>query len=105
MITTFIDLQSLAMFLILSALFMISAFRFNLQTLKNNPKKISLIFLASGIIVGFSDLIVSLQDRESSLITGDSVMFAKQMGVILLSPFYGLLFAAVTWFSVNDTSK
>lgn len=102
MVSSFLDLQSLAIFLILSLLFMISAFRFNFQAMKNNPRKISFIFLVSGFIAGFSDLIVSLQDKESNLISGDPSGLAKQLGLILLAPFYGVVFAAVTWFS-NDS--
>ncbi len=106
MISSFIDLQSLGLFLILSALFMIAAFRFNFQAMKNNHVKISVIFLVSGVIVGFSDLILMLQDRDSSLLAGDTAMLAKQMGIVLLAPFYGVVFAAVTWFGADDaTSK
>lgn len=105
MISSFLELQSLAMFIILSLLFMISAFRFNFQAMKNNPRKISFIFLVSGFIAGFSDLIVSLQDKESSLLVGDSITVAKQMGIILLSPFYGMVFGAVTWFSSDSDNK
>ena len=98
MISSFVDIQTLGLFLLLSGLFMIAAYRFNFHAMKNSSHKISAIFLVSGLIVGFSDLILLLQDRDSSLITGDTAVFAKQMGVILLAPFYGMIFAAVTWF-------
>ncbi len=101
MISSFIDLQSLALFLILSALFMIAAFRFDFKAMQNNPEKISAIFLVAGVIVGFSDLIVMLQDKESNLLSEDNVQIGKQIGVLLLSPFYGIIFAAVTWFGAG----
>lgn len=101
MISSFIDLKSLALFLIVSLLFMIVSFRFNFKAMQNNPAKLSTIFLVSGFIVGFSDLIVSLQDQEANLLSDDNLIVAKQAGVILLSPFYGVLFAAVTWFGVD----
>ena len=105
MITSFLDLESLGMFLVVCGLFMISAFRFNLQAMKTNSQKVSMIFLVSGFIVGFSDLILILQDRDSMLVAGDGVSMAKQLGVILLAPFYGILFAAVTWFSADVEKK
>jgi len=101
MYSSFIDLQSLAMFMILSLLFMIAAFRFDFKSMQNHPEKISLIFLVAGIIVGFSDFIVMLQDQDSALLAQDSAQFSKQLGVILLSPFYGIVFAAVTWFGAG----
>ncbi|MBA2404644.1 MAG: hypothetical protein H0V66_07725 [Bdellovibrionales bacterium] len=102
MISSFIDLKSLALFIVISILFMIVSFRFNLKALQNNPAKLSMIFLVSGFIVGFSDLIVSLQDQEANLFSEDNFVVAKQAGVILLSPFYGVIFAAVTWFGVDS---
>ena len=101
MISSFIDLQSLALFLILSMLFMIAAFRFDVRALQDNPEKISLIFLVAGIIVGFSDFIIMLQDKDSNFLSQDNIEFGKQLGVILLSPFYGIVFAAVTWFGAS----
>ena len=101
MISSFIDLQSLALFLILSALFMIAAFRFDFKAMQNHPEKISAIFLVAGCIVGFSDLIIMLQDKDSAFLSDDNVQFGKQLGVLLLSPFYGVIFAAVTWFGAG----
>lgn len=98
MISSFIDLQSLALFLMLSFLFLIAAFRFDFKAMKHHPERISAIFLVAGVIVGFSDFIVMLQDRESNFLSQDNVELGRQLGVILLSPFYGLVFAAVTWF-------
>ncbi|MES2528402.1 MAG: hypothetical protein V4598_15060 [Bdellovibrionota bacterium] len=98
MISSFIDLQSLALFIILSMLFMIAAFRFDFKAMQSHPDKISQIFLAAGIIVGFSDFIIMLQDKEANFLSQDNVEFGKQLGVILLSPFYGVIFASVTWF-------
>lgn len=98
MISSFVDLKSLGLFIIVSLLFMIVGFRFNLKAVQANPGKLSFIFLVSGFIVGFSDLIVSLQDQEANLLSADTLTVAKQTGIILLSPFYGVLFAAVTWF-------
>jgi hypothetical protein len=98
MISSFIDLQSLALFLIISFLFMIATFRFNFKLMQKYPEKISIIFLVTGIIVGFSDLILILQDREANIWATDTVSIAKQMSAILLAPFYGIVFAAVTWF-------
>ncbi len=98
MISSFIDLKSLGLFVILSFLFMIVGFRFNFKEMHAHPLKISSMFLVAGLIVGFSDLILILQDRESALLTGDSIEIANQMGSILLAPFYGVLFASVTWF-------
>ncbi len=105
MVTSFLDLQTLGMFLVVSGLFMISAFRFNIQAMKTNSHKISMIFLVSGFIVGFSDLILVLQDRDSMLLAGDGVSAAKQLGIILLAPFYGMLFSAVTWFGADAEKK
>lgn len=102
MISSFIDLKSLGLFVVVSLLFMIVSFRFNLKAVQNNPAKLASIFLVSGFIVGFSDLIVSLQDEEANLLSDDGLLVAKQAGVILLSPFYGVLFAAVTWFGVDN---
>jgi hypothetical protein len=101
MYASFIDLQSLAMFIILSLLFMIAAFRFDFKAMQNHPERISAIFLVAGVIVGFSDLIIMLQDQDSSLLAQDNAQFSKQLGVILLSPFYGIVFAAVTWFGAG----
>lgn len=101
MYSSFIDLQSLAMFIVLSILFMIAAFRFDFKAMQNHPERISLIFLVAGVIVGFSDLIIMLQDQDSALLAQDNVKFSKQLGVILLSPFYGIVFAAVTWFGAG----
>ncbi len=101
MYSSFIDLQSLAMFIILSILFMIAAFRFDFKNMKNHPERISMIFLVAGVIVGFSDLIIMLQDQDSALLAQDNSQFSKQLGVILLSPFYGIVFAAVTWFGAG----
>ena len=101
MYSSFIDLQSLAMFIILSLLFMIAAFRFDFKAMQNHPERISLIFFVAGIIVGFSDLIILLQDQDSAFLAQDNSQFSKQLGVILLSPFYGIVFAAVTWFGAG----
>lgn len=101
MYSSFIDLQSLAMFIILSILFMIAAFRFDFKSMQNHPERISLIFLVAGVIVGFSDLIILLQDQDSAFLAQDNIQFSKQLGVILLSPFYGIVFAAVTWFGAG----
>ncbi len=98
MISSFIDLQSLALFIIFSVLFLIVAFRFDFKAMQSNPEKISQIFLVAGLIVGFSDLIVMLQDKEANFLAEDNIEFGKQLGVILLSPFYGVVFASVTWF-------
>lgn len=97
MISSFIDLQSLALFLILSMLFLIVAFRFNFKAMQNHPEKIGIIFLVAGFIVGFSDLIVMLQDKEANVLGSDSYTVGKHLGTILLSPFYGVVFASVTW--------
>ncbi len=102
MISSFVDLQSLGLFMIVSCLFMIVAFRFNFKLIQDNPAKLSFIFLVSGFIVGFSDLIVSLQDQEANLLSSDNLVVAKQAGIILLSPFYGVIFAAVTWFGSTE---
>jgi hypothetical protein len=67
MVSSFVDFKSLGLFLIVSLLFMIVAFRFNFKAMQNNPGKLAGIFLVSGFIVGFSDLIVSLQDQEANL--------------------------------------
>ena len=101
MYSSFIDIQSLAMFIILSILFMIAAFRFNFKAMQNHPEKISMIFLVAGVIVGFSDLIIMLQDNDANFLAQDNTAFSKQLGVILLSPFYGIVFAAVTWFGAS----
>ena len=101
MISSFIDLQSLALFIILSLLFMIAAFRFDYKGMQSSPEKISLIFLVAGFIVGFSDLIIMLQDRDSNFLAEDNIEFGKQLGVLILSPFYGVVFASVTWFSAG----
>lgn len=98
MISSFIDLQSLALFIIFSMLFLIVAFRFDFKAMQSNPEKISQIFLVAGLIVGFSDFIVMLQDKEANFLAEDNIEFGKQLGVILLSPFYGVVFASVTWF-------
>ncbi len=103
MLSSFVDLKSLGMFLILSFLFMIAGFRFNFKAMQSSPKKIACIFLVAGIIVGFSDVIVMLQERESNLLAGDNVSIANHMGTILLSPFYGILFAAVTWIGMEQS--
>ena len=103
MISSFIDLKSLGMFIVVSLLFTIVGFRFNFKAIQANPTKLSWIFLVSGFIVGFSDLIVSLQDQEANLLSPDNLTAAKQAGIILLSPFYGMLFAAVTW--IGSDSK
>lgn len=105
MYSSFIDIQSLAMFIILSMLFMIAAFRFNFKLMQNQPEKISMIFLVAGVIVGFSDLIIMLQDQDAALLAQDNVQFSKQIGVILLAPFYGLVFAAVTWFGASSKKE
>ena len=102
MISSFIDLKSLGLFIIVSVLFMIVSFRFNFKAMQSNPLKVSTIFLVSGFIVGFSDLIVSLQDQEANLLSEDNFEAAKQAGVILLAPFYGVIFAAVTWFGSEN---
>lgn len=102
MISSFIDLQSLALFIVLSLLFMIAAFRFDFKALQNNPEKISAIFLVAGVIVGFSDFIIMLQDKDANFLSQENVQFSKQLGVILLSPFYGIVFAAVTWFGAGS---
>lgn len=102
MYSSFIDIQSLAMFIILSLLFMIAAFRFDFKAMQNYPERISLIFLVAGLIVGFSDLIIMLQDQEAAFLAQDNSQFSKQLGVILLSPFYGLVFASVTWFGAGS---
>lgn len=101
LISSFLDLESLGMFVVVSCLFMISAFRFNFQAMKAESQKISLIFLVSGLIVGFSDLILILHDRDAMQFAGDGASMAKQVGVTLLAPFYGVLFASVTWFSAD----
>ena len=102
MISSFIDLKSLGMFIVVSLLFTIVGFRFNFKAIQANPAKLSWIFLVSGFIVGFSDLIVSLQDQEANLLSPDNLVAAKQTGIILLSPFYGMLFAAVTWIGIDS---
>lgn len=101
MYSSFIDVQSIAMFLILSVLFMIAAFRFDFKYMQNHPERISMIFLVAGVIVGFSDLIIMLQDQDAAFLAQDNVQFSKQLGTILLSPFYGIVFAAVTWFGAG----
>lgn len=105
MISSFIDLQSLALFLILSSLFMIAAFRFDFKAMQSNPERISLIFFVAGVIVGFSDFIIMLQDKEANFLAQDNAQFSKQLGVILLSPFYGIVFAAVTWFGASSRKE
>ncbi len=102
MISSFIDLKSLGLFIIVSLLFMIVSFRFKFKAMQSNPLKVSIIFLVSGFIVGFSDLIVSLQDQEANLLSDDNFEAAKQAGVILLAPFYGVVFASVTWFGSDS---
>lgn len=107
MISSFVDLQSLALFITISFLFMIAAFRFNFKLMQKHPEKISVIFLVSGFIVGFSDTILILQDKESNIWSPDNIIVAKQISSILLAPFYGIVFAAVTWFGGNfsDSDK
>ena len=102
MISSFIDLESLGLFIVVSLLFMIVSFRFNFKAMQNNPLRVSTIFLVSGFIVGFSDLIVSLQDQEANLLSENNFEAGKQAGVILLAPFYGVVFAAVTWFGSDS---
>jgi flagellar motor component MotA len=98
MISSFVDLQSLGLFIIISGLFMIATFRFNFKLMQKYPEKISAIFLVAGIIVGFSDLILVLQNRESGIWNSENAEIAKHMSGVLLAPFYGIVFASVTWF-------
>lgn len=51
--------------------------------------------------MGFSDLILLLQDKEANILAEDTVTIAQQTGIILLAPFYGLVCAAVTWLSTG----
>ena len=101
MISSFIDLQTFALFIMMSILFMIASFRFNFKTMQTQPGKIALIFLVAGFIVGFSDIIIFLQDKDVAMISSDDYSITKQIGVILLAPFYGVIFAAVTWFAAT----
>jgi glucose uptake protein GlcU len=108
MISSFIDLQTFALFMMMSILFMIASFRFNFKAMQNQPGKLATIFLVAGIIVGFSDMIVFLQDKDASaMVSGEEFSITKQIGVILLAPFYGVIFSAVTWFagSGQDSSS
>ena len=105
MISSFIDLQTLGLFVLISLLFMIASFRFNFSIMKNYPGKLAIIFLVSGFLVGFSDTILFLQDKESSELVNDHLALSKQIGIILLAPFYGVLFAAVTWFSASSPEE
>ena len=103
MISSFSDLQACALFIMMSVLFMIASFRFNFKSMQGQSGKIAAIFLVAGFIVGFSDIILFLQDKDMQKIGNDEFSITKQMGVILLAPFYGVIFAAVTWFATSGT--
>jgi hypothetical protein len=103
MISSFIDLQTFALFMMMSILFMIASFRFNFKSMQAQPGKIAAIFLVAGFIVGFSDIILFLQDKDMQNIGSEEFSITKQIGVILLAPFYGVIFAAVTWFAASGS--
>lgn len=92
----FIDIQNLILVISLSLIISIISVQFSI---KDIFRSLPFAFLLAGIVVGFADFIIFLQNLKAEDI------ISKSFGVILLAPFYGLVLAIISYLFKMNTHR